>query len=129
MPPPRRTVTLRVASLAAVVLLTGAGALWLTRRSVLRELARHPRKPSTKSLLRPALVMSVLILGLATNAVAAASLVASPVTWNTYLVVLAPAVLVVLALILPRWSGPQQENGRDVHATPCPFSSTRTQGP
>lgn len=30
-------------------------------------------------------------------AVAAASLVASPVTWNTYLVVLAPAVLVVLA--------------------------------
>ena len=47
---------------------TGAGALWLTRRSVLRELARHPRKPSTKSLLRPALVMSVLILGFAHGA-------------------------------------------------------------
>jgi alpha-1,2-mannosyltransferase len=36
--------------------------------------------------------------GLGTWAVAAASLVASPVTWNTYLVVLAPAVLVVLAV-------------------------------
>lgn len=69
-----------------------------------RPLVEVPGGLLVGSVLGAAIVLATLWLtrrpdadGLGMWAVAAASLVASPVTWNTYLVVLAPAVLVVLA--------------------------------
>ncbi|WP_265502039.1 inorganic phosphate transporter [Paracoccus beibuensis] len=55
-------VELSAAAAASVV------GLLVTRRRVLRELAEHPRKPSIKRLLRPALLAGVVILGFAHGA-------------------------------------------------------------
>lgn len=68
-----------------------------------RPLVEVPGGLVVGTVLAAAIVLGTLWLvrapddGLGLWAVAAASLVASPVTWNTYLVVLAPAVLMVLA--------------------------------
>ncbi|MEE2860213.1 MAG: inorganic phosphate transporter [Pseudomonadota bacterium] len=53
--------------LPAAAAAAAAGFL-VTRRRVLRELAEHPRKPSIKRLLRPALLAGVVILGFAHGA-------------------------------------------------------------
>lgn len=53
---------------AAVGIVAGLAAHLATRGHVLRELARNPRKPRIRTLLRPALVLAVAILGFAHGA-------------------------------------------------------------
>ncbi|MFC0200015.1 inorganic phosphate transporter [Paracoccus rhizosphaerae] len=57
-------IALEIAAAAAAAV---AGFM-VTRRRVLRELAEHPRKPSIKRLLRPALLAGVVMLGFAHGA-------------------------------------------------------------
>jgi len=50
------------------IMIGGATGFGMTRRGVLRELALHPKKPGTKRLLRPALLISVVFMGFAHGA-------------------------------------------------------------
>lgn len=52
----------------AAAALAGAAGYGITHRGVLRELRDHPKKPSTKRLLRPALLIAVVIMGFAHGA-------------------------------------------------------------